>query len=46
MEKKGFAKTGKSPVIGVVDNDKAAVKCAPVATNQSTEDKKETLKSK
>ena len=46
MEKKGFAKTGKSPVIGVVDNDKDAVKCAPVVTTQPTEDKKEAPKSK
>ena len=46
MEKKGFTKTGKSPVIGVVDNDKGAVKCAPVATTQPTEEKKEIPKSK
>ena len=46
MEQKGFSKTGKSPVICVVDTDKGAVKCAPVAATQPTEEKKEIPKSK
>ena len=42
MEKKGFSKTGKSPVITVLEQDKGAN--APVSAQvQATEDKKETV---
>lgn len=44
MEKKGFKKTGKSPVITVLAQDKGANAPAS-AQEQTTTDKKETVSS-